>query len=120
MLADNYEKARDILVERYGNVQLIVSGHMNALIKLNKIINNTNAKELRELYDKVELNIRALNSVGINSEHFGSLLIPIVLEKLPNMMRLQISRTLGKDNWNIDDFMKCINSEISVRESSNI
>ena len=33
------------------------------------------------------------------------------------MIRLQISRTLGKDNWNIDDFRKCINSEISARES---
>ena len=112
----NYEHARDILEKRYGNEQLIVSSHMNALLKLDKII-NVNVKDLRELYDKVELNIRALNSVGISSEHFGSLLIPIVLEKLPNNIKLQISRSLGKNNWNIDEFRKSINDEIEAREN---
>ena len=31
-------------------------------------------------------------------------------------MRLQISRKLGKENWNIEEFIKCINEEISARE----
>ena len=72
---------------------------------------------LRTLYDNIESNTRALKSVGIESEHFGPLLIPIVLEKIPNVIRLQISRKLGKDNWNIDEFLKCIREEISARES---
>ena len=32
-------------------------------------------------------------------------------------MRLQISRQLGKENCNIDEFLQCINREIIVRES---
>ena len=49
-------------------------------------------------------------------EQFGPLLFPIVLEKLPNVIRLQISRELGNENWNIDEFIKCINKEIAARE----
>ena len=113
---DNYTQAMILLKERYGNPQLIVSSHMNALIKLERI-NGSNVKDLRQLYDKIESNARALRSVGIDPKHFGPLLIPIVLEKLPNVIRLQISRKLGKDNWDVEDFLKCINEEISARES---
>ena len=77
---------------------------MNELIKLNKV-NGSNVTELRELYDRIESNVRALKTVGIQQEPFGSLLIPIVLEKIPKVMRLQISRQLGKENWNIDEFL---------------
>ena len=44
------------------------------------------------------------------------LLIPIVLEKIPNVIRLQISRKLGRENWNKEEFIKCINEEISARQ----
>ena len=77
---------------------------MNELIKLNKV-NGSNVTELRELYDRIESNVSALKTVGIQQEPFGSLLIPIILEKIPNVMRLQISRHLGKENWNIDEFL---------------
>ena len=89
---------------------------MNSLLKLPKIV-NANAKDLRELYNKVMINIRALNSAGVNSEHFGAMLIPIISEKLPNIVTLQISRKLGSDNWNISEFMNSINDEISAREN---
>ena len=113
---ENYVEAINMLKERYGNPQLIISSHMNNLIKLERV-GNSDVNQLRILYDKIKGNVRALNSVGIPSDHFGPLLIPIVLEKLPNVIRLQISRKLGKDNWNINKFLECISEEISARES---
>ena len=89
---------------------------MNELIKLNKV-NGSNVTELRELYNRIESNVRALKTVGIQQEHFGSLLIPIILEKILNVIRLQISQQLGKEKWNIDEFLQCINREITARES---
>ena len=47
---------------------------MNNLIQLEKVV-GADVKKLRCLYDKIEANVRALNSVGIESEHFGALLI---------------------------------------------
>ena len=74
-------------------------------------------KELRILYDKIEGNVRALNSLGINSNDFGPLLIPIILEKLPNVIRLQVSRKLGVGNWKVEEFMGSINEELTAREN---
>ena len=71
---------------------------MNNRISLNKIV-GTNVKELRVLYDQIEGNVRALNSLGVDSKDFGPLLIPIILEKLPNVIRLQVSRKFGVGNW---------------------
>ena len=89
---------------------------MNKLIKLEKI-HVPNVKALRSLYDNIESNVRALNSVGIEQEHFGPLLIPLALEKLPDTIRLQVSRKLGNSKWNITDFLRSINEEITAREN---
>ena len=60
---------------------------MNNLIKLEKVV-NSNVKELRNLFDPVKGNFRALNTTGINSDHFGPLLITIGFEKLANVISL--------------------------------
>ena len=64
-------------------------------------------------------NVHALNSLGVDSKGFGPLLIPIILEKLPKVIRLQVSRKLGVGNWKIDEFMSSINKEVTARESSD-
>ena len=61
---DTYIQAWELLKEKYGNPQLIISTHMNELIKLNKV-NGSNVTELRELYDPIESNVRALKTIGI-------------------------------------------------------
>ena len=78
---ENYTAAWHLLDERYGNEQLIISCHMNNLIKLNPII-QPSVKEMRKLYDTIESNVGALRSLGINYKHFGPLFLPIILEKL--------------------------------------
>ena len=34
-------------------------------------------KKLRELFDKIEINIRGLNALGVESQSFGNLLVPV-------------------------------------------
>ena len=53
----------------------------------------------------------------ISYQHFGLLLIPIILERLPNTIKLEISRKLGEENWNIQQFLLVIHEEISAREN---
>ena len=68
---------------------------MNNLIKLDKV-SGANVKELRDLYDNIESNVRALKTIGIHQEQAGLLLIPILLEKLPNVVKFQNSCKLEK------------------------
>ena len=67
---------------------------MSELIKLNKE-NGSNVTESRELYDRIESNVRALKTAEIQQEHFGSL-IPIILEKMSNIIRLQDEQATWK------------------------
>ena len=113
---ENYTAAWQLLDERYANEQLIISCYMNNLIKLDLII-QPSVKEMRKLHDTIESNVRALRSLGINYEHFGPLLLPVIFEKLPNTIKLQISLKLGKETWNIEQFLSAINQEITPREN---
>ena len=81
---------------------------MNNLMKLDAII-QPSVKEMWKLHDTIESDVRVLRSLGLNYEHFGPLLVPIILEKLPNTIKLQISWKLGKENWNIEQFLSAIN-----------
>lgn len=114
---ENYEEALKVLKERFGNPQLTITAHMSKLLKLDKIKAGLNAKELRTLFDQIESQVRSLSTVGVLSEHYGPLLIPIVLERLPNKISLEISRALGKINWKTDDFLRVLKMEITARES---
>ena len=58
-----------------------------------------------------------LRSLGINCEHSGPLLVAIILEKLPNTIKLHFSRKLGNENWNIEQFLSAINQKITAREN---
>ena len=68
---DNYETAIDILRDRFGKPELLISNHMDALLKLPIVSSVHETKKLRDLYDKIEINIRSLKALGIESESFG-------------------------------------------------
>ena len=72
---ENYIQALKQLKDRYGNPQLITSTHMSKLLKLEKVFNSKNVRELRNLYDRVESHSRSLLTAGIPQENYGPLLI---------------------------------------------
>ena len=61
--------------------------------------------------------MRSLITLGIRTEHYGLLVIPIILEKLPDEIRLVINRKLGTNNWCIDDVLEILKHEIVAREN---
>ena len=72
---------------------------------------------MQKLHDTIESNVRALRTFWINYEHFGALLVPIILEKLPSTVKLQISRKLGKENRNIEQVLSAKSQEIIAWEN---
>ena len=49
--------------------------------------------------------------IWIYSKHFGPMLIPVVVEKLPNDIRLQMSRSMNKSEWNIKDVIALLKDD---------
>ena len=72
----NYESAVKLIQDRFGKSQQIISAQMEELLKLPE-----RQSTLRFLYDKIT--IRGLESLGVKSERYGSLLIPVIMAKLP-------------------------------------
>ena len=83
--------------ERLGNPQAIISTHINVLLKLPRLNNDTGSR-LSSVYNTIESNIRSRLTMGLNPSHYGPLLIPVILERLPDAIKLLINRKLGKNN----------------------
>ena len=70
-------EAIDILKDRFGNQQVLISAHMESLLRISKIKSRDNVKGLRMLYNHVESCVRNLKSLKLDTTGYGSLLIPI-------------------------------------------
>ena len=78
---------------------------MDEILKIQACTNECNDRlsSLRYVYDKISVHVRGLTSLGINSDQYGTLLIPIIMSKMPSDIRLQVARKASKDVWKIDD-----------------
>ena len=106
----------EILRNRFGNTQTIITAHMNALLKLENVPND-DLFGLRKFYDEVETNVRSLSNLGVKTESYSALLVSLVMEKLPQELRLLISRTIKTDLWDLNDVLSIVNQELKERES---
>lgn len=113
----NYEQAICLLKERYGDEQHIVDAYMKNLLDLPSPAFTSHS--LRSFYDSMESSIRGLESLGQSQDSFGSLLIPIILKKLPIVMRKNMTREHGKKSWNIHSLREAISKEMYVEETNS-
>ena len=104
----NYKEAIEILTDRFGNKQLIISSHMESLFKLQTVNAMPSVKGIRAVLDNLEIQVRGLQSLTrIDSAQYGALLIPILMEKLPEELRLIVSRE-HKGNWELTTVIKAV------------
>ena len=90
---------------------------MEALLNLQKVFSEKDVKALRKLYDHIEINVRSLKSLGIDFAQYGTLLIPMVMTKIPEEIRLQITKKVGKENWELDQVLANLKIELEAREA---
>ena len=89
---------------------------MEALLKLQPVNAMSNVKGIRAVLDNLEIQVRGLQSLTrIDSAQYGALLIPILMEKLPEELRLIVSRE-HKDNWELTTVIKAVKNEVEARE----
>ena len=111
---ENYKTVIDLLHERFAQKQIIINSHMDA--KLKSVSTMADIKKIRQIYDQVEIHVRGLQAQGVDSAQYGALLIPIMMAKLPEDLRLILSRQFCGDNWNLDELLKAFKTELEARE----
>ena len=114
----NYKRAVDLLKERFGQKQVLINAHMDALLKIPVATNDV--KKLRSLYDACEGYIHGLESLDVYPESNGDLLIPIVMKKLPEEVRRIMLRSHDETTWTLADLRMQLRHEVETRETSNL
>ena len=112
----NYEAAKEILKQRYGRPQQVIAAHMDELLKIPSCMGEKSS-QLRYVYDKVSIHVRGLESLGVTAEQYGSMLIPVVMSKLPTEIRVQIARLTSSEVWSIREMLELIRKEVEAREA---
>ena len=86
--SDNYDSVVEKIEQRFGKTQQIISAHMEEILKLQPCLTDC-PSSLQFLYDKLSVHVQGLSSLGVSSQECGSLLIPIIMSKLSNEIRLK-------------------------------
>ena len=113
---ENYDVAIKLLKDRFANTQIIVSSLMDALLKLSAVADVNDLYIIRSLYDKIKTQVRSPGNLGTSSEFYIILLVPVIVNKLPDELQLEVSRKLGKGKWDVQEFMKKFKTELEARE----
>ncbi|CAC5369246.1 unnamed protein product [Mytilus coruscus] len=111
----NYETAVNLLRDRYVHTSKLIHAYMKALMNLPAPTNDVFS--LRFYGDKLKSYVRVLEFLGQTPEMYGSLLVPVVLDKLPIEIRKSIAREHGRDNLILENLRKSITREIDILEA---
>ena len=76
----NYSVAIELLKNRFGQEQVQVNAHMEALLKLPPT--TSDLKKMTSNYDLSENYMRGLEALGVDRESYGALLLPVMMRKL--------------------------------------
>lgn len=83
-IASNYDKAIQALKNRFVKDEILIEFYVREL--LNLVIMNVTPKPKfshLQLYDKLELHLRSLESLGVTGDRYAALLFPLVESSLP-------------------------------------
>ena len=115
---ENYKKAIELLQERFGKPQILTNAYIESLSKIDAPPADT--KNLRTFYDTCKANIHGLEALGVKTETYGSLLIPILLKKIPEEIRYSIFRADPSADSSLDRLRIAMRQEIETREKGHM
>ena len=79
----------------------------------------SNTESLRNFSDRIECSIRRLESLGTHESSFGTILTPIIYNKLPSDVRKNITRDRGNDDWDLNSLRTALQREVCVQSAGN-
>ena len=113
----DYDAAVDLLIKRFAKPGVIKRAHINELLSLPPVFKETSLARLRNLRDQIETHFRALEAQKVDKESYSSVLVPALMDKIPQSTRYNMIR-FGEDHmdWNLDDLIEALDKELDVLE----
>ena len=89
-------------------------------MKINAQHKIADVSEVMRFYDTVEIHCTGLQSSGVDPKTYGTVLVNLLLQKLPEEIQLIISRKLselhGDEDWELPKLLEILKVEIEARE----
>lgn len=117
---ENYDTAIDILLSRFGKKNILINTHMNSLLQIPPLKNARDPISFRRFFDQVQTEIRSLESLGINSDTFGSLLTPMLIKLLPTNLIFEFNKQTGESDYDLKQMIEFLSLQLSAIERSHI
>ena len=114
--AANYHLAVEALHQRFGKKSVIQQAHIDALMNMQPVFHDWDAARLRKLYDLVECNHRGLQALAVDPVTYQSIVVPAIVKKLPEGIRLQLTRGKDFNTWTVDELLDYLRVEVELRE----
>ena len=113
----DYDSAIEILKNRYAKPTQIKRAHISQLLQLPMVYSEKNITKLRQLHDDIETNFRSLEALGVDRSSYSSIIVPALLEKIPESIRLTMFRFGGdKLEWDMQELLTSFAKELDIRE----
>ena len=120
LISDNYPIAIDILHSRFGNKQLRISAHMKELRSLQPVVHLDDIVSMCKLYNTLELNINNLKELEVDASTYGTLLIAITFDCIPDELSVKASLQFGEKDWSLKGTLEITKHELEARERSSV
>ncbi|XP_046864814.1 uncharacterized protein LOC124459413 [Xenia sp. Carnegie-2017] len=115
----NYAEALKVLERRYGSKVMVQRAHVNDLMNLKPVYNENDTTRLRKFFDAVETSYRGLEALGVKEETYCEIVVPNLLTKIPNSLKLTITRGRDYLEWGMKDFVDALQAEVELRNATN-
>ena len=89
---------------------------MDALLNMAAIMNDHDIAGMRHLYDGVMNHTRSLQALGRSTEQYGDMFVPILLQKIPKGIRLDVCKRATNDTFSLDELLENLKIELKSRE----
>ena len=110
----NYKCAVDLLKKRFEKKTEVQRAHINELIHLPAVYRERDTHRLRKLYDSCEAHNRALKALGVSEESYSTIVVPTIMEKLPEQFRLAITRGTNFLEWSMKEMLEAYEKEVGT------
>ncbi|XP_068234171.1 uncharacterized protein [Palaemon carinicauda] len=114
----NYKISCELLEERYGDPENIISAHLQTLMQLGSSRNTKteiHTSSLRKLQNYLVDHVCSLEALGVGGGQYWRILVPMILALLPHDIRLEWSCS-GRKRGDLEGLLKFLQQEVEGRE----
>ncbi|XP_043210612.1 uncharacterized protein LOC122375344 isoform X2 [Amphibalanus amphitrite] len=111
----NYKTTCEILKDRFGRKEQIIYNHIQALLQSSC---DKKSEGLKSFQDELLVHVRSLENLDITGERYGVVLTPIIVSRLPEVIRMEWARKSAGKEADLEFLLEFLKEEIQCRERS--